>query len=123
MPELNEMFKRQIKYILTLLGIYALGLGFTEYDSIFLGLMLGTSFSLFNFWSMVQKNRKFTEAAAEGRKMRSLGSTTRLAVAALAAVIALQYPEQFNIVSVILGLMTSYIVIMIDYFLQHLRRY
>ena len=54
--------------------------------------------------------------------MRSLGSLTRMAVGALAAVIALRYPEEFHMVSVVMGLMTVYLVIMIDYFIQHLRR-
>ena len=89
---------------------------------IFQGLILGTIFSLFIFWSMVQKNKKFSEAAAEGKKMRSLGSLTRMSAGALAAVIALRYPEEFQMVSVVLGLMTVYLVIMIDYFIQHLRR-
>jgi ATP synthase protein I len=122
MQELDKMFNRQRKYIVYLLGIYVLGAVFTTYDTIFQGLMLGTIFSLFIFWSMVQKNRKFSEAAAEGKKIRSLGSLTRMSSGALAAIIALRYPEKFEIVSVVLGLMTVYLVIMIDYFIQHLRR-
>ena len=122
MQELDKMFNRQRKYIVYLLGFYVLGVVFTTYDPIFQGLILGTIFSLFIFWSMVQKNRKFSEAAAEGKKMKSLGSLTRMSAGALAAVIALRYPEKFQIVSVVLGLMTVYLVIMIDYFMQYLRR-
>ncbi|MFJ8258978.1 ATP synthase subunit I [Peribacillus asahii] len=122
MPELDTMFIRQRKYILYLLSIYILGAAFTPYDTIFQGLMLGTMCSLINFWSMVKKNRKFTEAAVAGRKMKSLGSVTRMSVGALAAVIALQYPDKFQIASVVMGLMTAYFVIMIDYFIQILRR-
>jgi ATP synthase protein I len=122
MQELAEMFNRQRKYIVYALGIYVLGAVFTAYDRIFQGLILGTMFSLFIFWSMVQKNKKFAEAAAQGKKMKSLGSLTRMSVGALAAVIALRYPEQFQMVSVVMGLMTVYFVIMIDYFIQHLRR-
>jgi ATP synthase protein I len=54
--------------------------------------------------------------------MKSLGSLTRMSVGALAAVIALRYPEQFQMESVIVGLMTVYFVIMIDYFMQNIRR-
>lgn len=122
MQELDKMFNRQRKYIVYLLVFYVLGAVFTTYDPIFQGLILGTIFSLFIFWSMVQKNRKFSEAAAEGKKMKSLGSLTRMSAGALAAVIALRYPEKFQIVSVVLGLMTVYLVIMIDYFMQYLRR-
>ena len=64
MQELDKMFHRQRKYMVYLLGIYVLGVIFTTYDKIFQGLILGTIFSLFIFWSMVQKNKKFSEAAA-----------------------------------------------------------
>ncbi|WP_409303217.1 ATP synthase subunit I [Peribacillus sp. SCS-155] len=122
MPELEVMFTRQRKYIMFLLALYLLGGAVTPYHSIFYGLILGTAFSLFNFWSMVRKNRKFSEAVSAGKKVKSLGSLTRLTIGALAAVIALRYPEHFNIVSVVIGLMTAYVVIMIDYFVQNLRR-
>lgn len=122
MQELDKMFNRQRKYIVYLLGIYVLGAIFTTYDTIFQGLILGTIFSLFIFWSMVQKNKKFSEAAVNGKKIRSLGSLTRMSAGALAAIIALRYPERFQVGFVVLGLMTVYIVIMIDYFMQYLRR-
>ncbi|MFL6517019.1 MAG: ATP synthase subunit, partial [Bacillus sp. (in: firmicutes)] len=51
-----------------------------------------------------------------GKKPKSLGSLSRMAVAGIAALIALRYPEQFDMISLVIGLMTSYIVIMIDYF-------
>ncbi len=122
MQELDKMFHRQRKYMVYLLGIYVLGVILTTYDKIFQGLILGTIFSLFIFWSMVQKNKKFSEAVAAGKKARSLGSVTRMAAAALATVIAVRYPKEFSVVSMVLGLMTVYFVIMIDYFIQHLRR-
>lgn len=122
MQELDKMFSKQRKYFLYLIGIYAVGVLLTKYDTVFQGLILGTIFSLFIYLSMVQKYKKFSEAITKGSKKQSLGSLTRMSIAALAAVIALRYPEKFQIVSVILGLMTVYFVIMIDYFLQHLRR-
>ncbi|MGY3311902.1 ATP synthase protein I [Peribacillus simplex] len=122
MLELEKMFNRQLKYMLYLMGIYVLGVGFTPYDSVFQGLLLGTAFSLFIFWSMVKKNKKFSQEVAEGKKTRSLGSLTRMSVAGLAAIIALRYPYEFQVVCVVVGLMTVYFVIMIDYFMQNIRR-
>ena len=116
MPEFQTMFARQRKWMFFLLSFYVLGWGFTAHQSIFLGLILGTSLSLFNLWLMARKIDKFGQAAAEGRQIRSLGSFSRMASAALAIVITLRYPEQFHLVSVVIGLMTSYIVIMIDFF-------
>ncbi len=96
MLELEKMFNRQLKYMLYLMGIYVLGVGFTSHDSVFQGLLLGTAFSLFIFWSMVKKNKKFAQEVAEGKKTRSLGSLTRMSVAGLAAIIALRYPERVS---------------------------
>lgn len=118
MSEIKSMYTRQRKYIFFLLALYVLGWGFTTYQSIFLGLILGTSLSMFNLWLMVRKADKFGEAVLQGKKVRSLGSFSRMATAALAVMIALKYPESFHLISVVLGLMTSYIVIMIDFFLQ-----
>ena len=47
------------KYILYFLAIYVLGWGFTEYKSIFMGLILGTSVSLFNHWHLMRKTTQF----------------------------------------------------------------
>jgi ATP synthase protein I len=116
MPEFQTMFTRQRKWMFFLLSFYVLGWGFTSQQSIFLGLILGTSLSLFNLWLMARKIDKFGQAAAEGRQIRSLGSFSRMATGALAIVITMRYPEQFHLISVVIGLMTSYIVIMIDFF-------
>ncbi|MEN8702001.1 ATP synthase subunit I [Bacillus infantis] len=118
MPDLKTMFIRQRKYIFLLLSVYVLGWGFTSYQSIFMGLILGTSLSLFNLWLMVRKTDQLGEAAANGQRMRSLGMLSRMATAVLAVMISMKYPDEVHLISVVLGLMTSYIVIMIDYFLQ-----
>lgn len=120
MPEFKMMFVRQRKMMLFLLSFYVLGWGFTSYQSIFLGLILGTSLSLFNLWLMTRKIDQFGQAVETGRKVRSLGSFSRMATGALAVVITLRYPDHFHLISVIIGLMTSYIVIMIDFFIQQI---
>jgi ATP synthase protein I len=116
MPELQLMFARQRRWMFSLLSIYVLGWGFTSYQSIFLGLVLGTSLSLFNLWLMVRKMDKFGAAVSQGKKVRSLGSFSRFATAALAVMIAMRYPEHFSLITMVIGLMTSYIVIIIDFF-------
>ncbi|MCM3764033.1 ATP synthase subunit I [Neobacillus niacini] len=121
MPELQAMFSRQRRWMFYLLSIYVLGWGFTAYKSIFLGLIFGTSLSLFNLWLMVRKTDQFGEKVLKGEKVRSLGSFSRLATGALAVVVAMRYPEQFHLISVVIGLMTSYIVIMIDFFIHSVK--
>ncbi|MDF0726613.1 ATP synthase subunit I [Cytobacillus sp. S13-E01] len=120
MEDFQKMFTRYRKYIFSLLSIYVLGFGFTEYQPVFLGLILGTVISLYNLFVMVRKSKRFDKAFEEGKKVGSLGTLSRMASAGLAVVIALQYPDQIHLVSVVLGLMTSYIVIMIDFFFQKL---
>lgn len=124
MPEFKIMYIRQRKYMFILLSLYVLGWGFTSYQTVFLGLLLGTSLSLYNLWLIIRRIDRFGEAATKGRKVKSLGTASRMASAALAAMIALKYPEKIHLISVVFGLMTAYFVIIIDYILQafHLRK-
>jgi ATP synthase protein I len=118
MPEFTYMYNRQRKWTFYLLSIYVLGWGFTSYKTIFLGLILGTGFSYFTLWHMFFRIKRFDTAVAKGKKPNSFGSISRLATAGIAAAIALKFPQYFNIFFVTLGLMTSYVVIMIDYLFQ-----
>ena len=61
MPDYKLIYKRVRKYILYLLALYVLGWGFTSHQTVFLGLILGTSLSLFNLWLLVRKTKKFGE--------------------------------------------------------------
>lgn len=115
MPEFIEMYNRARKWMLYLMSIYVLGWGFTTYKAIFLGLLLGTALSYVNLIMLVKHMRKFDKTVTNGKKVRGVGSISRLTIAALSAVIAIRWPQYFNIIFVIVGLMTNYIVIMIDY--------
>ncbi len=121
MPELQVMFLRQRRWMFFLLSIYVLGWGFTAYQSVFLGLIFGTSLSLFNLWLMVRKTVKFGEMVVQGKKVRSLGTFSRMATGALAVIVSMRYPEYLHLISVVIGLMTSYIVIMIYFFIHSLK--
>ncbi|MFC3886418.1 ATP synthase subunit I [Bacillus songklensis] len=122
MQDIKQLFPRLRFYILFILALFVIGWGFTPYHSVFLGLILGTSFSLYNLWILARKQNKVGQAITEGKRIRSFGTFTRFAVAILAVMIAVEYPRIFHLTSVILGLMTSYIVIMIDLFIQLIRK-
>jgi ATP synthase protein I len=122
MSDIGTIYSRIRRYLFFLLSIYVLGWGFTDYPHIFGGLILGTALSMFNLWLMVRKMGQFDSAVAQGRRVRSLGSMSRMATGALAVIISMRYPDQFHIISVVLGLMTSYIVIMIDFFKESFLR-
>jgi ATP synthase protein I len=121
MFDMHLMFRRYRKYIFYLLALYVIGWGFTEYQSVFLGLLLGTCITLYNLWIMVRKHNQFDRAIQEGRKAGSLGTTSRMAAAGVAVFFAIKFPDYFDLISVIIGLMTMYFVIMIDYVVQHSR--
>jgi ATP synthase protein I len=124
MMDIRVIFGRQRKYIFTLLSLYVLGWGFTDYQTIFAGLILGTSISLYNLWLLAKKTNNFGDSLMQGKKVRSLGYLSRLAAAALVILVVMEYPQHFHLGSSVLGLMTSYFVIMIDFFIQsfHIRR-
>ncbi|WP_047981133.1 ATP synthase subunit I [Ornithinibacillus contaminans] len=106
---------RQRKWMFYLLAILVLGVGFTPYVTIFLGLLLGSAISFYNLYLLQKKTSEFTEAVAKKQPARGLGTISRFAAVALAVIIALRYEAYFNMIAVIIGLMTSYLVIMIDF--------
>lgn len=122
MQELPQIYVRYQKYMLYFLSLAFIGWGFTPYKTIFLGWILGTAFSYFNLWNLVRKVERFGQRVVQGKKVRSIGMFTRLSSAVLAIVITQRYPEYFHLVSVIVGLMTSYLVIMIDYCFQKVHK-
>ncbi|MEK3888509.1 ATP synthase subunit I [Bacillus sp. FSL K6-3431] len=120
MPELQQLFYRHCKYILYLLSIYFLGWGFTDYKSIFMGLILGTSVSLYNHWLLMRRTVRLGEAVAEGKRVYSLGTLMRMVAAIVAVYVAMKFPDVFHLISVIIGVVTVYAVIMIDFVVQQI---
>jgi len=120
MTEIQVIFERQRKYIFFLLSIYVLGWGFTDFQPVFAGLFIGTSISLFNLWLLASRTKNFGDAVLHGKRVRSFGFISRLAASVLVVIIAREYPDHIHLISVILGLMTSYFVIMIDFIIQSL---
>lgn len=121
MGELANNVIRTSIYTVLLIVVYSLGWLFTPYAEFFTGLVLGTVFSLLNIFIMYRRVNRIGQAALTEKKIYSAGSFTRYASAALAILIALSFPEAFNLVGVIMGLLTAYIIIFIDSFIQHLR--
>lgn len=117
MTNYDQMVVRQRQLMFYLLAFLVLGAGFTPYQRIFLGLLLGSIISFYNLWLLQRKIGIVADSAEKERPVKNVGSLTRLASAALAVVVALRFEEYFHIVAVIIGLMTSYLVIMIDFFM------
>ncbi|PSL45782.1 ATP synthase protein I [Salsuginibacillus halophilus] len=111
MTDYGVEIRRIAQWTMYAMALYALGWGFTPYTPVFAGLLLGGAFSLYNVWSMYQKIRKLGEAAASGGRFMTLGTLSRLAVGALAAVVIIQFPDEFHPAGVVGGLMTPYVLI------------
>ena len=93
MQTLQEIHKRQRRALFFLLALFVLGWGFTEWKTIFAGLILGSLFGLYNFWILVRKMERFDRAFAEGKKRMSLGTALRFASGIAAAAIATAMPN------------------------------
>lgn len=121
MVEMQRIFKRQIILTISFLIVCAIGWGFTSYHAVFAGLALGALCGLFNFWSLVRRMESFDRKTRQGNKVKSLGTIFRYATALLATIIALSWPEYFNIASTVVGLMIPYTLLFVDRILVHLK--
>ncbi|HLR61473.1 MAG TPA: ATP synthase subunit I [Lentibacillus sp.] len=110
--------KRQRKWMFYFLAAFVLGAGFSPYPRIFLGLLLGGAASFYNLWLLQRKIDAFAESAEKSKSATGLGTFSRMASAVLAVIIALRYDAYFDMIFVIVGLMTSYLVIVIDFFMS-----
>ncbi|MEW9677026.1 ATP synthase subunit I [Lentibacillus sp. L22] len=118
MSQYQKMIARERKWMFYLLAIWVLGAGFTPIPRVFLGLLLGSAVSLYNLWLLQRRMDAIGEAIVKKQKIRDISFLSRLAAVGIAIMIALHYDAYFNIIAVIIGIMTSYIVIMIDFFVS-----
>ena len=122
MLEVHIVYKRYLKYTFTLLSIYVILWGVTPYKTEALGMVLGSVIGIYNIWLLSKKTARLGEMVLEERGMKSIGTISRMAAAVLAVAIAMRYPDTFNIFFVVMGLMTGYLVIMIDLIIHNIRR-
>ncbi|WLV24189.1 ATP synthase subunit I [Aciduricibacillus chroicocephali] len=122
MSHFDTMAARQRKWMFYLLALFVLGAGFTPYHRIFLGLLLGTVFSFYNMWLLQRRVKYLGDAVERNERPKGLGTAARFASAVAAIAIAGKYVMHLDVLSVILGLLTSYIVIVADYLLFELHK-
>lgn len=123
MQDLQQVYARQKKLIFFLLAFCALGWGFTPFKTVFAGLALGALFGLYNFWLLVRRLEKFDRSLTEGKKAPSLGSALRFASGVGAAAVAISVPEQFHLVSTVIGLMIPYVYMLVDRIVHHVKHH
>lgn len=121
MPELHHIFAMQKKMFFFLLALCALGWGFTPYQSIFAGLAVGAFFGTYNFWILVRKMDKFDKSISEGKRVASLGSALRFGSGIAAVAFAITWPEDFHLVSSVIGLMIPYVILLVGSIVSSVR--
>ncbi len=116
---LQQMFRSYKRYIYTLLAVYVVSYQFTSQKIVFASLFLGTACGLLSIFTLVRRTEQIGRAIQEGGKVRSFGMFQRMAIAVIATAITLEFPNIFSIIPMILGLMTIYIVIIIDFLFKN----
>lgn len=116
--EYKQRVIRVTSYSLIVLAIFLLG-GLTAYEDIFFGLALGTTVSIINLVNAAIKVNKIGEIAANSgvhtkNRPTFSGMFSRFALAILATMIALEYPQYFNLISTLFGLFVAQVIAIID---------
>ena len=123
MFDFDSMVARQRKWMLYFLALFVLGAGFLPYTREFNGLVLGGAISFYNLWLLQHKTRVLGDTVAKTGEPRSgLGTFSRMAAAVFAVFVAMRFEEHFHIIAVVIGLMTSYLVIGLDGLITLLRK-
>lgn len=124
MNDYTIITKRYTIWTTVLIIIFVLiALLLTE-SAFFLGLALGSVFSLLNLWTTYTQVERIGKSFDEGKKSMvgiPFGTLTRILSAIIAVLIATAYPAVFSLTGVIIGLMITYIMIMIEP-LFHIKR-
>ena len=123
MEGLREIYTRLKKMIFFILAIFVIGWGFTSYQEVFAGLIIGTLFGIYNMWILVRKMERFDRAVAEGSKVRSLGTALRFASGVAAVAIAIMFAEHVHLVSTVIGLMIPYVLLLAERIIYHVKHH
>ena len=123
MQGLREIYTRLKKMIFFILAFYVIGWGFTPYQDMFAGLIIGTLFGIYNMWILVRRMEKFDRAVAEGSKVRSLGTALRFASGVAAVAIAILFAEHIHLVSTVIGLMVPYALLLTERIVYHVKHH
>ena len=121
MQTLQEIHTRQGRALFFLLAFFVLGWGFTKWETVFAGLILGSLFGLYNFWILVRRQEQFDRAISEGKKRISLGTAMRFASGIAVAAIATAMPEQFDLISAVIGFGIPYLLLLGERIIYHVR--
>lgn len=105
--------------------ILFIGYLFTPYSTYLLGLMIGLSASFLNLWTNFRNAKVITELKDKLRPsvyfsyvLVGFGFVMRVALAIIAVWLALRFPGQIDLASVVIGLASLYIAMIVGMLLQ-----
>ncbi|MDG4658505.1 ATP synthase subunit I [Ectobacillus antri] len=125
MITMHELVRRQTKYTLYLIALFVLGWGFTPYQKVFLGMAFGTAAGLLGLRLVAWKTDKLLDRVERGDakvrfKANAVSTYPRLAAIGLGIIFAVRYQHMMEAWSFGLGLLTVYLVMIIDFiYLQY----
>ncbi len=118
MEDYISLTKRFTIYTCIIIGLFVVLAFLTSYQPIFFGLLLGSIVSLINLWSTYFQVKRLGESVESGRAKFSVGTLFRTILVVGTVFIAYQYPDNFHFISVVIGLMLTYIIIFINSIFQ-----
>lgn len=128
MIDMHELVIRQKKYTYYLLALFVLGWGFTPYQRVFLGLAIGILVSFVSLSLVAKRTDKLMDRVLKTKetqiryKATAVSTYSRLAAIGLVILFAVRYPQYIEVWGFALGLMTGYLVMIIDYiYLQYIK--
>lgn len=116
--DFTDRVKRIIRNSSVLLVLLLIG-AFSPYAEVFLGLALGTLVGIINLIITAIKVNQIGDIAANQNQYKRTkpafsGMISRFGLAILAVLIALEYPQYINLISVLIGLFVAQIILIID---------
>ena len=119
MIDVHGLVQRQKKYMYYLLALLVLGWGFTSYKDVFLGLIIGTIFSFLSLRIIARRTDKLLDRVTNGENVKfkatAVSTYSRFATIGLLILFAAKYQELIAMWGLGVGLLTGYLVMIIDF--------
>lgn len=113
MSDYKRMAIRQKRWMFGIIALVLIGVVLASDKVFFFGLLLGTGISYFNLWLLQKKTTILSESDPTDGYKTGFGTISRLAASVLGIIIAIRY--DLSIAGYLIGLMTAYPVIMLDF--------
>ncbi len=129
MTSLEGKMKHYAIVVTIFILLFALGYLSSPFKPQFLGLIVGLTFSFINLWTTFQKAKAVGEVATKVKNyslfsffIAGFGVVIRITLAITCVWLALIFPDQLHLISVITGFALIYVIIMADMLVQFVRK-